>query len=210
LSFESCGPKLGASRLIRKRPCPPSSRNRAAAPSRQQFAIRAFDAPLGAEVLGLDLSQPYPTRTSRACTAPTWTTTCWCSATSTSRPAQQVAFSRRFGPLQIHVLRQFQLAVRSRGAGHLEHPRERPADRPGRRRPLLAFRPVVQGNPSLGSMLHAQELPAEGGDTLFANQHTAWERLPAHLKRAVEGRRPSTATWPATKTCASATRGGRP
>ncbi|MGT2489846.1 TauD/TfdA dioxygenase family protein [Cupriavidus basilensis] len=42
--------------------------------------------------------------------------------------------------------------------------------------------------PSLGSLLHAQELPAEGGDTLFANMHLAWETLPAHLKSAVEGR----------------------
>jgi taurine dioxygenase len=38
---------------------------------------------------------------------------------------------------------------------------------------------------------------------LFANQHTAWERLPEDLKRAVEACRPSTATWRATKTCAS-------
>jgi taurine dioxygenase len=29
-------------------------------------------------------------------------------------PAQQVAFSRRFGPLQIHVLRQFQLPATPR------------------------------------------------------------------------------------------------
>ncbi len=43
--------------------------------------------------------------------------------------------------------------------------------------------------PSLGSLLHAQELPAEGGDTLFANMHLAWDTLPAHLRRAVEGRR---------------------
>jgi taurine dioxygenase len=102
-------------------------------------------------------------------------------------PAQQVAFSRRFGPLQIHVLRQFQLAqepevlvisnIRENGepiglgdAGSFWH-----SD--------LSYKDT----PSLGSMLHAQELPAEGGDTLFANQHTAWERLPAHLQRAVAG-----------------------
>jgi taurine dioxygenase len=38
-------------------------------------------------------------------------------------------------------------------------------------------------------MLHAQELPAEGGDTLFANMHLAWDTLPAPLRRAVEGLR---------------------
>lgn len=32
-------------------------------------------------------------------------------------------------------------------------------------------------------------LPAEGGDTLFANMHTAWETLPGHLREAVDGRR---------------------
>jgi len=41
----------------------------------------------------------------------------------------------------------------------------------------------------LGSLLHAQELPRDGGDTLFANQHAAWDSLPAPLKKAVQGRR---------------------
>jgi taurine dioxygenase len=36
--------------------------------------------------------------------------------------------------------------------------------------------------------LHAQELPTVGGDTLFANQHLAWDTLPVHLRDAVEGR----------------------
>lgn len=159
----------------------------AISPSRQHFAIKPFDAPLGAEVLGLDLSQPV-------------------SADDFARlhrahldhhvlvfrdqhiiPSQQVAFSRRFGRLQIHVLRQFQLPsdpevlvisnIRENGqpiglgdAGHFWH-----SD--------LSYKET----PSLGSMLHAQELPEEGGDTLFANQHTAWDQLPVHLKRAVEG-----------------------
>ncbi|MGI4982812.1 MAG: TauD/TfdA dioxygenase family protein [Janthinobacterium lividum] len=104
-------------------------------------------------------------------------------------PEQQIAFSRRFGPLQIHVLHQFQLAdhpeilivsnivengapVGLGDAGHFWH-----SD--------LSYKE----KPSLGSMLYARELPAEGGDTLFANQHLAWETLPADLRRAVAGRR---------------------
>jgi taurine dioxygenase len=43
--------------------------------------------------------------------------------------------------------------------------------------------------PSLGSLLHAQELPEEGGDTLFANMHLAWDTLPGALKRQVSGLR---------------------
>jgi taurine dioxygenase len=38
-------------------------------------------------------------------------------------------------------------------------------------------------------MLHAQELPSEGGDTLFANMHAAYDALPAHLRDATEGLR---------------------
>jgi taurine dioxygenase len=36
-------------------------------------------------------------------------------------------------------------------------------------------------------MLLAQELPAEGGDTLFADMHLAWQTLPPELKRVVRG-----------------------
>ncbi|GAB3402949.1 TauD/TfdA family dioxygenase [Massilia agilis] len=103
-------------------------------------------------------------------------------------PQQQIAFSRRFGPLQIHVLRQFQLPgheeilvvsnIKENGkpiglgdAGRMWH-----SD--------LSYKAL----PSLGSMLHAQELPATGGDTLFANMHRAWDELPLALRRAVEGR----------------------
>ena len=104
-------------------------------------------------------------------------------------PAQQIAFSRRFGPLQIHVLHQFALPAHPEvlivsnivesgkpiglgDAGHFWH-----SD--------LSYKE----KPSLGSLLHAQVLPSEGGDTLFANMHLAWDTLPAHLRRAVEGLR---------------------
>lgn len=155
--------------------------------SLQHFAIKAFDAPLGAEVLGLDLSRPLSDQDFARLHRAHLDHHVLVFRDQHITPAQQVAFSRRFGPLQIHVLRQFQLAsdpevlvisnIRENGqpiglgdAGHFWH-----SD--------LSYKET----PSLGSMLHAQELPADGGDTLFANQHTAWDGLPDDLKRAVEG-----------------------
>ncbi len=127
-------------------------------------------------------------KTSPVSIARTWTITWWCSATSALPPEQQIAFSRRFGVLQIHVLKQFLLA------GHPE---------------ILIVSNIIENGqsiglgdagkfwhsdlsykelPSLGSMLHAQELPSEGGDTLFADMHKAWDSLPEALRKAVEGR----------------------
>jgi len=155
-----------------------------------RFEIRAFDAPLGAEVLGLDLSQPLPEHAFARLHRAHLEHHVLVFREQHITPAQQIAFSRRFGPLQIHVLRQFQLPghpellvvsnVRDAAgqpiglgdAGHFWH-----SD--------LSYKE----RPSLGSMLHARELPAEGGDTLFANQHLAYEALPLALKLAVAGLR---------------------
>jgi len=154
--------------------------------SRQDFDIRPLNAPLGAEVLGLDLSRPIGTANLARVHRAHLDHHVLVFRDTHITPAQQTDFSRRFGELQIHVLRQFQLAghsevlvisnIRENGepiglgdAGHFWH-----SD--------LSYKPT----PSLGSMLHAQELPEEGGDTLFANQHLAWDTLPGWLKREVE------------------------
>jgi taurine dioxygenase len=150
--------------------------------ARQHFTIHPFDAPLGAEVVGLDLSLPVSDADFARLHRAHLDHHVLVFRDQHITPAQQVEFSRRFGPLQIHVLRQFQLPsdpevlivsnIRENGepiglgdAGHFWH-----SD--------LSYKET----PSLGSMLHAQELPAVGGDTLFANQHTAWEALPDALK----------------------------
>ena len=156
--------------------------------ARQSFAIHPFPgAPLGAEVVGLDLSLPLATSDLARLHRAHLDYHVLVFRDQHITPAQQVDFSRHFGALQIHVLRNFQLPeqpevlvisnIQQDGkpvglgdAGHFWH-----SD--------LSYKET----PSLGSMLHAQELPAEGGDTLFANQHAAWDALPDDLKREVEG-----------------------
>jgi len=150
-----------------------------------RLEIRPFDGPLGAEVLGLDLSRPLADEDFARIRHAHLAHHVLVFRDQRITPAEHVAFSRRFGPLQIHVLRNFQLAgqpevlvvsnIQEHGqpiglgdAGHFWH-----SD--------LSYK----DKPSLGSLLHAQELPAEGGDTLFANQHAAYEALPQALKARI-------------------------
>ena len=158
----------------------------AAPTAHQVFDVRRLPGPFGAEVVGLDLSVPLANedfaRIHRAHLAHhvlVFRDQC-------ITPDEHVRFSQRFGPLQIHVQRKFQLAghppvlvvsnIRENGqpiglgdAGHFWH-----SD--------LSYKE----RPSLGSLLHAQELPSEGGDTLFADQHAAYEALPSALKARID------------------------
>ena len=150
---------------------------------------RAFAGPLGAEIINLDLSRPLSRTDFEHIHRAHLDHHLLVFRDQQITPEQQIDFSRRFGALQIHVLQQFQLAqhpevmvisnIKNNGqpiglgdAGHFWH-----SD--------LSY----VASPSLGSMLHAQELPATGGDTLFANMHLAWDRLPKELKSAVEGKK---------------------
>ena len=155
----------------------------------QTIEITPFQgSPLGAEVTGLDLSQPLADEDFKRIHRAHLDHHVVVFRDQRITPDQQITFSRRFGPLQIHVLRQFQLTghpeilivsnvledgkpIGLGDAGHFWH-----SD--------LSYKET----PSLGSLLHAQELPAEGGDTLFANMHLAWDTLPQALRDAVKGR----------------------
>ncbi|TBV09996.1 TauD/TfdA dioxygenase family protein [Phytopseudomonas dryadis] len=155
----------------------------------QDFDVRPFDAAVGAEIVGLDLSRPLNDADFARVHRAHLDHGLLVFRDQRITPQQQIDFSRRFGPLQIHVLKQFLLAdhpeifiisnIKENGqpiglgdAGKFWH-----SD--------LSYKEF----PSLGSMLLAQELPEEGGDTLFASQQLAYETLSAELRQAIDGKR---------------------
>lgn len=154
----------------------------------QRFEVRPFADTVGVEIVGLDLSRPLNDVDFARVHKAHLDHHVVVFRDQQITPQQQIDFSRRFGVLQIHVLKQFLLA---------NHPE------------ILIVSNIVENGqplglgdagkywhsdlsykelPSLGSMLYAQELPSEGGDTLFADMHLAWDTLPEHLRKAVEGR----------------------
>ena len=150
--------------------------------------IRPLHPILGAEVIGLDLARELPEdefRTIRD--AFNRYSVLVFRGQQSLTPAQQVAFSRRFGPLEVHVLHQFlhpefpeillvSNEVRDgRNIGLADAGRYWHSD--------LSYK----AEPSLGSLLCAKVLPAEGGDTLFASTIAAYERLPAELRARLDG-----------------------
>jgi len=98
-------------------------------------------------------------------------------------PNQQVAFSARFAPIGYYPFLK----------GLPDHPevievRKEPEDK-------LNFGGVWHtdtaylATPPMGSVLYAKEIPASGGDTLFANLYLAYETLSDSMRLILDGRR---------------------
>ncbi|MCG8542767.1 MAG: TauD/TfdA family dioxygenase, partial [Alphaproteobacteria bacterium] len=104
-------------------------------------------------------------------------------------PQQQIDFSRRFGPLDQHPADDAVLpghpdilvvSTKRENGAYVGLPDGGPMWHSD-----LAYR----DRPALGSMLYGIEVPAQGGNTGFANMYAAYDALPKALKDAVEGRR---------------------
>jgi taurine dioxygenase len=96
---------------------------------------------------------------------------------------QHKAFGRRFGTLHVHPVLQ-----PLRDAGHpeivvLESGGERGGYVAARWHSDVTFEP----EPPLGSILRAVEVPAAGGDTLWASMYAAWEALSDRMQRLLSG-----------------------
>jgi len=155
-------------------------------PPSQDFEIRRFDAPVGAEVLGLDIGKPINAADFARIHRAHLDHHVLVFRDQRVTPEAHIDFSRRFGPLEIHVLHQFHLAGHPEIliVSNIKKPDGEPlglGDAGAYWHSDLSYKP----KPSLGSLLHAQELPSEGGDTLFADQHLAWEGLSPALQQRI-------------------------
>jgi taurine dioxygenase len=99
---------------------------------------------------------------------------------------QHIAFSRRFGELEIHPAKHWLLP---------DSPEILVLSNRGEK----GTKPIVNGGaywhsdmtykakPPLGSLLYAIKVPPEGGDTLYTDMYTAYETLDEQMKRRIEG-----------------------
>ncbi|NNL66270.1 MAG: taurine dioxygenase [Myxococcales bacterium] len=97
-------------------------------------------------------------------------------------PDQQVAFGARFGDLYVHPI-----------VPHIEgHPEVIEIFNLGKQRTITeVWHSDVSfaERPPMASALYAHEVPEAGGDTLFADQHRAFETLSSGMQRMLEGLR---------------------
>ncbi|MCB1741824.1 MAG: TauD/TfdA family dioxygenase [Gammaproteobacteria bacterium] len=104
-------------------------------------------------------------------------------------PEQQIAFTRRFGPMHIMTPHSLNLA------GHPEifvvSNRMRDGQPVGLKRAGWGWHSDGEDKllPNAGSLLYALAVAPGAGDTLFANMYGAYEALPARIRQRIEGRR---------------------
>lgn len=154
------------------------------------FDIRPLSAPLSAEVIGLDVSQPLDDDSFAAVHRAHLDHLVLVFRDQYLTPQQQIDFSKRFGPLDKHPAQGeahlagfpdiLVVSTKRENGKYVGIPNAGPQWHSD-----LAYRE----RPALGSMLYAVELPDAGGDTGFANMYKAYSALPRHLEERVEGKR---------------------
>lgn len=151
------------------------------------MSVRKSSSCLGADIDGLDLSQPLSDATFNEVRDALHRHHVFAIRGQKLEPAALIEFSRRFGPPEPHVLDQF------------HHPQD--SD-------ILVLSNVVRDGkpvgladggtywhsdysyltiPARATVLYSVEVPKVGGDTLFADQEQAYADLPDAMKKRIDG-----------------------
>jgi taurine dioxygenase len=150
------------------------------------FEVRRLGRTFFAEVVGLDLARPLDDATFARVKAAHLEHGVLVFRDQELTPEQHIAFSRRFGPLQIHPMGQFNLE----GAPEIllvsndRHADGRPVGIADAGRYWHTDMSYMK-EPALGSMLYARAIPAEGGDTMFCDMTAACRDLPPEKRAAL-------------------------
>lgn len=143
-------------------------------------------AGFGVEAEGIDISQPLSDATFAELERAFYAGHLLVLRGQSLSPAQFIAFARRFGPPQPHVIDQF------------HHPDEpnililSNVEKDGRPTGLQDAGSYFHTDysylavPARATTLYSIQVPQVGGDTLFADQQAAWDELPQSMKDLVE------------------------
>jgi len=158
------------------------------------ITVNKCDAALGAEI-GVDLSRPLDDATFREIEAAFHDNIVVFFRGQTLSNEQHIAFSRRFGELEVHIVKKYLLSgypeillvsnIKNEASEHIGL-----ADAGFTWHSDVSYRKT----PSRCSLLYAKEVPhaPDGtvlGDTIFANCIAAYETLPAATKQRLHGMR---------------------
>lgn len=150
--------------------------------------ITPLSAVLGAEVTDIDLAADLDETSFAAIKAAHLEHLVLVFRDQDLSPDEQIAFSKRFGPLGQHPADDAVLAgypdilvvsTRKEDGKYVGLPDGGPKWHSD-----LAYKSET----SLGSLLYGIEIPAEGGNTGFANMYAAYDALPEHLKTLLRGK----------------------
>lgn len=162
--------------------------------ARKQFSVRLADAPIGAEVVGIELSQDLDDETFAGIRDAYHRYSVIYFRNQRLTHEQHVRFSRRFGELEIHVLKQYLLAGFPEVlviSNIKEHGKLIGLADAGRVAVWHTDMSYLK-EPSAGSALYALEVPHDDkgeplGDTLFASTAAAYDALPEDMKKKLAG-----------------------
>lgn len=151
--------------------------------SHSRITVKPGSGALGAEILGVDLSQPMDDALFAEILQAFHDNIVIFFRNQKITPEQQVVFTERFGPVEPHPL--------GSRRGLDDHPQVMVLEnRPGKLGPRNDFwhSDISFGEkPPLGSMLYAMEITEGRSDTMFCNMYAAYEGLSDKLKQVLDG-----------------------
>jgi len=147
------------------------------------IAVRPLAGAVGAEIAGLDLSEPLSDASQRAVRQALASFGVVVFRDQVLTPDQHIARARQFGAINVNrffahapgypeialVVKEPEQTKNIGGGWHTDH--------------------SYDEIPALGSMLYAREVPPAGGDTLFTSMYAAYDGLSDGLKQTLAGLR---------------------
>ena len=156
-----------------------------------QSSMRKLSPVMGIEIAGVDLSRPLDEPTFAAVHDAFLRNLLVCFPGQHLDQTQHVAFGRRFGDLQVHVLDQYRSPTHPEiyVLSNVKKTGETTGEHPDKGTLVWHSDLSFQARPALATMLYGIEVPRAGGDTLFANMYAAYEALPAATRARIAGLR---------------------